>query len=124
MNRYVLRLSMKTGREGEGGRDLVLCFTARNGIGREDLLEAIRKSSVEFCSTEEGSAIFEEKGSVWDYIDFAKFVPNETCKKYGIEKVDGHGSCTSILLTKDVFLSESNLVSPLDIEDFLGLEMG
>lgn len=121
MNRYALRLSM-INEDGTKGRELVLCFTTRSGIGRDELISAIRKSSIEFCKTEEGRAIFEENGCKWSYIDFARNVSNDVCKRHGIEKVDGHGYSTCILVAKDVFPQEQSLVSEEDLGEPLERE--
>ena len=64
------------------------CFliNAEDGMTPDDVLEAIKKACVEYCSTPEGRKVYEDKCNYFNYDDFNTYVPNSICKKYGISK--------------------------------------
>ena len=55
-------------------------------MGTKDVLYNIRKATDEFLSTESGKEAYKVNNQ-FDYASFDLHVPNEICKKYGIEKV-------------------------------------
>lgn len=65
-----------------------ISLNVKEGMSLKDVKEAISKASVEFCQTEEGRKVFSNNNNSFNYGDFDIYVPNEICKKYGIEKVD------------------------------------
>lgn len=75
-------------RDGLGFTFHNISLNVEEGMTLKDVKEAISKSSVEFCQTEEGKKVFSDNNNSFNYGDFDIYVPNEICKKYGIEKVD------------------------------------
>lgn len=52
----------------------------------EQVLEAIRLSSVDYCRTDIGKKVFEHNCEQFNYLDFEFYVDNTFCMKYGIKK--------------------------------------
>ena len=67
------------------GEDILVNLGVRDDMNRADILEAIQSAYEEFLSTEAGKELYKENG-VFDYAAFAKYVPDDICEKYGIEK--------------------------------------
>ena len=65
-----------------------MILNVKEDMSSEDVHDAIAKASLEFCQTEAGREIFSANNNSFNYGDFDIYVPNEICKKYGIEKVD------------------------------------
>lgn len=61
-------------------------IAAKDGMTREDVLDAVKKSCEEYVRTEDGKRTYDCNCGAFNYGDFDVYVPNEICKKYGIEK--------------------------------------
>lgn len=84
---------------------------AEDGMKPDEIEEAIKKASVEFCRTETGRRIYDRNGGSFTYEDFSRYVPNDICKKYGIEKAGEHDR---IIVTEPL---EEQLVDEGELEE-------
>lgn len=65
-------------------------INARHEMTTEDVIDAIRKASTEYCQTEEGRKVYSGNCHNFNIGDFDAYVTNELCQKYGIQKVESN----------------------------------
>lgn len=83
-------------------------IAAKDGMTREDVLDAVKKSCEEYVRTEDGKRTYDCNCGAFNYGDFDVYVPNEICKKYGIEK----GMHVSEMIGGGLISSSTSLTSP------------
>lgn len=72
--------------DGMNIRICCLLINAKDGMTLDDVVEAIKKASTEYCTTPEGRKTYEGNCGNFNYGDFDAYVSNSICKKYGISK--------------------------------------
>lgn len=102
--------------DGMNVRIFCLLIDAEDGMTPDDILEAIKKACVEYCSTPEGRKVYEDNCNHFNYGDFNAYVPNSICKKYGISKTDPKYNCFGPVCFGPVCFDEQ-LVDDVDIDD-------
>lgn len=88
-----------------------LIIQAPDDMSSEDVLEAMKKASIDYCCTEEGKETFHHNCKNFNIGDFDLHVPNTICLKYGIQKI------TNDDITVDTIDFNTQLVTESDIED-------
>lgn len=73
--------------EGTSVRICCLLISAKDSMTSDDVLEAIKKASTDYCTTPEGRRTYENNCNCFNYGDFDVYVPNDICEKYGISKI-------------------------------------
>lgn len=71
---------------GLGSKITAFIINAQDHMSSEDVLEAIKNASIEYCNTEEGKETFLGNCGCFNIGDFDACVPDEICQKYGITK--------------------------------------
>ena len=75
-----------------------------------DLREAVRKACAYYAKTEEGRKTYEYNCHCFNWADFEAEVPNEICRKFGFEKLEGN--------TGDITVNwDEQLVDDSDLEE-------
>jgi hypothetical protein len=73
--------------------------------------KSIRSACIEFCNTDEGREIFIGNNNCFNWGDFITYVPNDICKKYGLEILDNvqqENAYFDELLVTDFDIKEEN----------------
>ena len=73
-------------RDGLDVRVLSLQFDVPNA--EFDLKDAVCKASTDYCKTSDGRMVYEDNCSYFNWADFARYVPQEICEKYGFRRID------------------------------------
>ena len=75
-------------RDGLDIRTLTITFQVNDES--IDLQEAVRKACAYYVKTEEGRRIYEYNCACFNWADFETNVPNDICRKFGFEKMEGY----------------------------------
>jgi len=80
------RIITATEKDGLNTRSLnIQLYIIKPGLNIHD---AIVAACTEYCKTEEGRKTYKENNCNFNWGDFATYVPNDICRKYGFIKVD------------------------------------
>jgi hypothetical protein len=75
--------------ENLGGRSFTYSIRLKIADPDIDIEQAIKDACKEYCQTDEGRQLYLDNNKSFNYGDFDLYVPDEICKKYGIEKISG-----------------------------------
>lgn len=94
--------------DGFDTRHITIELNVQENMNRDDVLEAMKKASMEYCRTKEGKETYEGNCNNFNYGDFSAYVPNSICIKYGIQKADVNTAIFSVIF-------DTQLVSETDV---------
>ena len=73
-----------------------IALNVQDDMSTDDIKDAMSKAATDYCKTPEGKQVYQENCNCFNIGDFDTHVPNDICKKYGIEKIDSDTSFGTI----------------------------
>lgn len=94
--------------DGLKTRQIAIELKVRPDMKQDDILNAIKQASLEYCLTKEGKDTYSYNCNNFNYGDFSTYVPNDICTKYGICKANIETDTFSVIF-------DEQLVSETDV---------
>lgn len=91
---------------------------AEDDMTKPEVIHSIKQACEDFCQTPDGQMIYKQNHQTFTYADFDNYVPNNICKKYGIEKWYDESSVLIVELDTQLVSQETinNKPTPLHFD--------